>query len=595
MIPSHRSDLSHRSEQDQVTFFEDVLACTVCAEAEKGQHAHTIRLAGQTARLIFAGSALEALLMPAIAHLIVPPEEAEAPSLELHVWDSESTDVALVPPPVETHCFSERGDIWTFHSPRIRSAYHFSEYSLSLFDADREMGIFWVRTGRDLPYWTMASPFRSIFHWWMVKHDAQLVHAAAVGTAAGAVLITGRGGIGKSTSALSSLKAGLRYVGDDYVVLSAGDAPQVHSLYRTAKVHADNIADFAGFGPRFLGHGGQGEPEKAVMYLDHGLTLSMPLRAVVTPEFGHGPETGFAPAHTDLLVGAVSYSTIAQLPHAGPGTVDFIERLLSRLPCFRMILGHRRDAVPDAIAALLDGLRDSEPTPTTEVVTAPLVSVIIPVYNGARFLREAVDSILDQGHAKLEIIVVDDGSYDDVTAAVDALPLQVRFIRQENGGPAAARNTGLLAASADLIGFLDVDDLWPRGKLAAALVWLEAHPQADVVLGRAQLMEEDAAGDFHWVGSPAEAFERYIGAGLYRRRAFERAGMFDAALRFGEDTDWFASAAHAGLGIDRIDIVSLYVRRHAHNSTRGLSAPQVTPLRLLRNALQRKRQAESGT
>ena len=215
----------------------------------------------------------------------------------------------------------------------------------------------------------------------------------------------------------------------------------------------------------------------------------------------------------------------------------------------------------------------------------------MPVFNAAHFLPEAVASLLDQGHPALEIIVVDDGSTDDIGAAVAALPVEVRFLRQANGGPAAARNLGIRAASAELIAFLDADDLWPAGKLAASLGWLADYPDTDVAIGRAQLLEQGEAGDWQFVGSPAEGFTAYIGAGLYRRRAFERNGLFDPLLRFAEDVDWFASADRTGLVVDRLDLVTLHVRRHPTNSTRDKTGIDLNPVRLARNALDRKRRA----
>ena len=172
---------------------------------------------------------------------------------------------------------------------------------------------------------------------------------------------------------------------------------------------------------------------------------------------------------------------------------------------------------------------------------------------------------------------------------VAALPVQVRFLRQGNGGPAAARNLGIRAASAELLAMLNVDDLWPARKLAASLAWLADHPDTDVVLGRGQLMEASGAGAFEFVGSPADGYPLYLGSALFRRRAFERAALFDPHLRLGEDTDWFTKAEQSGARIDRLEMVTLLVRRHAANTTRNLTALETRPLRLVRNALARKR------
>jgi hypothetical protein len=586
MIPSHRSDLPHRSEEDQQNFFLQVLALACEAEARCGAVTHDISIAGTVIRLIFAGGALEPFLLPALRHRLAPDDNM--PGLILHIWDSASTGVTMCPPPVEQHCFSERGDIWSFHSSRVRSAFHWSEFSLNLLDLERGEGVFWVQSADGLPYWTQASPFRTLLHWWMEKRGAQLVHAAAIGTSHGGVLITGRGGVGKSTTAIACLAAGFSYVGDDYVLLTRGETVAAYNLYRSAKINPAEMGRFERFSPQLLGGNGTAD-EKAVMFLDNGIVDALPLLAVLTPRFGHNLETWIEPVDQSLLLGAATYTTICQLPHAGQHTVDFIEEQLARLAGCRLVLGRDVDRVPAAIAQLLERPPGQQVGARSERKAEPLVSVIIPVYNGAQFLPEAVGSVLAQGYPKVEIIVVDDGSTDAISEAVAALPVQVRYLRQVNGGAASARNLGIRAASADIIAFLDVDDLWPARMLETLLAWLADHAETDVVIGRAQLAERKADGQYEFVGSPAGGFNSYIGSGLYRRHSFERNGLFDPLLRFGEDFDWFVNAERTGTRVDRIDVVTLHVRRHPSNSTRGMTDIQLTPIRLIKNALDRKR------
>jgi glycosyltransferase involved in cell wall biosynthesis len=225
----------------------------------------------------------------------------------------------------------------------------------------------------------------------------------------------------------------------------------------------------------------------------------------------------------------------------------------------------------------------------------PLVSVIIPVRDGADFIGDAVGSIIAQGYPNLEIIIIDDGSTDDLVGAVRALPVDVRLFHHTDLGPAEARNVGIRNASADFIAFLDADDLWPEERLAGMVRHLCDEPEALVVHGFSQLMQRDAAGDYDYIGNPREAFDCYIGAGLYRRSAFERVGLFDPRLRFGEDIDWFARASRQELRIDRLDQVSLLVRRHDRNMTRDRTVAELSPLLLVKKMLDWQRAAASET
>jgi glycosyltransferase involved in cell wall biosynthesis len=267
-----------------------------------------------------------------------------------------------------------------------------------------------------------------------------------------------------------------------------------------------------------------------------------------------------------------------------------IDRQVKRLPCFRLALGSDVESVPAAIAALLADATRLRPKPVARPAARPLVSVVVPVYNGLQFLPAAIESVLAQRYPALEIIVVDDGVGPAIQPVVAALPVEVRLLPKRNGGAADARNTGLRAASGELIAFLDVDDLWAPGKLTAAVEWLAAHPDCDVVTGGAQLFRQPTPdAPIGFVGSPADTYRYYIGAALFRRRAFERVGPFDTGLRQGEDTDWFARAAEAGLLVEHLAATVLLVRRHAENTTAAQTVPQRIPLQLARNALIRKR------
>jgi glycosyltransferase involved in cell wall biosynthesis len=108
----------------------------------------------------------------------------------------------------------------------------------------------------------------------------------------------------------------------------------------------------------------------------------------------------------------------------------------------------------------------------------PLVSVILPAFNRAWSLKRAIDSILSQEDANLETIVVDDGSTDETPLLLSAYGDQIRVIHQPNRGVSAARNTGIRAASGELIALLDSDDSWLPGKIKAQVDFFAPHPDA---------------------------------------------------------------------------------------------------------------------
>src|SRR5581483_7842647 len=117
------------------------------------------------------------------------------------------------------------------------AAFDFAErMRLSVLYRQQRRAIHWVPDAPSIPFYEQSAPFLQILHWWARENLHQMVHAAAVGTATGGVLIGGKSGSGKSTTTLACLKAGLRSTGDDYTLLRASHPPLVRNLYSTGKL-----------------------------------------------------------------------------------------------------------------------------------------------------------------------------------------------------------------------------------------------------------------------------------------------------------------------------------------------------------------------
>lgn len=185
----------------------------------------------------------------------------------------------------------------------------------------------------------------------------------------------------------------------------------------------------------------------------------------------------------------------------------------------------------------------------------PLVSVIIPAYNAEKYVLEAIRSVLDQDYASIEILLVDDGSTDNTAALVEREAPQVRIIRQDNAGTAAAKNTGLSHASGELICFLDADDGWFPGKLTAQANYLQQHPEVGLVyhswliwnghppkpqqpniLKADEIDPEQSGWIYHkllldcMVSTPTVMIRRHIA---------EKIGFFETSLTNGEDYNYW--------------------------------------------------------
>jgi glycosyltransferase involved in cell wall biosynthesis len=219
------------------------------------------------------------------------------------------------------------------------------------------------------------------------------------------------------------------------------------------------------------------------------------------------------------------------------------------------------------------------------------ISVIVPTFNGAATLVTAIDSIRAQ-QVPVEIILVDDGSTDDTPRIIETLCVadDVIAIRQDNRGPAAARNSGLLLARAPLVAFLDDDDIWLPNKLQQQLALSDEHPNAAVILGHTAFESYDlTTGSSMKVAEPRLLY--HLGAALCRRDTFDRIGPFDPALQSSEDVDWFLRVRDAGLElVVTRDVVQIH-RRNGANMTLGKDLRELGFIEVVKRSLDRRRAA----
>ena len=174
----------------------------------------------------------------------------------------------------------------------------------------------------------------------------------------------------------------------------------------------------------------------------------------------------------------------------------------------------------------------------------PKVSVIIPTYNQAKFIAEAIQSVLNQTFRDFEVIVIDDGSADNTPEIVSAFP--VIYSRQEHQRPPAARNRGIKISCGEYISFLDSDDVLLENALEKGVEALNKHPKAGISYGQAYLMDErgcilglrKAGYERSCVREGIEEIRDFLVSGnhiqpstvMARRSCLEEVGPFDSAF-----------------------------------------------------------------
>lgn len=202
----------------------------------------------------------------------------------------------------------------------------------------------------------------------------------------------------------------------------------------------------------------------------------------------------------------------------------------------------------------------------------PRISCIIPCFNAAPFLAEAIESAVNQTLRPEEIIVVDDGSTDDSANIAKRYSDAVRYQLQDHGGTASARNLGLQLARGDYIAYLDADDLWHPEKSERQIAHLKSEPAPDIANCWAQnFWMEDIAGEENDVGNwalaqPQRAF--LIQAWMIPRFVFDRVGMFNTSFTIGSEHEWMMRSNEAGFEVTPVPDILLYRRLHRNNTTR---------------------------
>lgn len=334
------------------------------ARAAGGTEDHEFLLAGHRVRLRFAGPAWSASLTRGLSHLrLGPAPEGEDPALTVHVWDgAASQPQGLLG--FYLHALTlnwigflnARGQIVDFHGEPLVALYHPGPDLLSVTDTSSNSAYFWKRDASPVPYYETGSPMRSLLHSWLRQRGCQFVHAAAVGRPQGGVLLAGKGGSGKSTTAVACLNSSLLYAGDDYCLVSTGN--RVHSLYNTAKLCGElDLERFPMLKAQVWNQERQPRDKATVFLQDYypeKLIRDFPLQAILLPHITGQSRTWIEPCKPSEALLALAPTTLAQLPASGSLDMQQMSQVARSVPTFRLHLGSMIKAIPEVIEQFLD-------------------------------------------------------------------------------------------------------------------------------------------------------------------------------------------------------------------------------------------------
>jgi len=315
-------------------------------------------LGGLRCLIRYADGAAEAAVHRALAHVEI---SAGGPAdLTIGVWD-ETQASRLLPEPHPHMLVDYRNHCLELCSDARYLALEERWLGTRSF-IDRQAGVAWycVRDAGTLPYYERAAPLRSLLNALLVGRGRHLVHAAAVGTSAGGVLLTGPPGAGKSSSALACLGGKLGFVADDWCGVTAGEtggetgrkSPRIFSVYASSKLRIDGLDRFPEMRAR-IDNFDRLDDEKATAFLaEHwrsALVAECPVKAIFIPEVAGGARTAVVPTAGKDAWRAMTSWTLKQLTGCGRDSIALLARFAASLPAFRLQLGRDRHEVRAAL------------------------------------------------------------------------------------------------------------------------------------------------------------------------------------------------------------------------------------------------------
>jgi len=340
---------------DPVESFDSFYQVFKQAEEFTGEsQQHFFNIAGFEIELRFANSALVRQITPGLAHLKSQPKDS--PALTVCIWDSVSTGEQMPAPPWSQQQFNARGEVRGFYNEHIFLSFQPDRNILNMLDTNRNLGLFWIRDSNDFPPNLRAVPLRPIFHWWMRENGLLFVHAAAAGIKDSGVLIVGKGGSGKSSSALACLTSGMLYLGDDHVLIKTDPEPSIFSLYSAARMD-ELLLDTLKVKSKLFDNTRVKKEDKALIFLNQlvpsQLVPGLPMQAVIVPSVTDKPETSITPVSSMAAVRALAPSTIFMLSGAGKKELSEMVKIVQHVSCFSLQIGNNLWDVPELILQIL--------------------------------------------------------------------------------------------------------------------------------------------------------------------------------------------------------------------------------------------------
>lgn len=305
-----------------------------------------------TVRTHWASHELYRILGPSLAGICRSPPEPRTPNFDLWIWSGRDARPALTG--LRRELERHPGTISVINHGAQHVHFNPEGGILSVVDCAAHVAFCYADEPAALPDYEVCTPIRAILNWICASTGLSFAHAAAVGTTDGGVLLIGRSGAGKSTTALTCYTRGLSLIGDDYVAIEHGESILAHALFRGCKLTQHGLARLPRMAPLVIETQRTGDKIVAIADASAGpLGASIPIRAILRPVVAHAAHSTLEPASPMDMVREFATSTILQMPGTGKQMLSALSALCLALPAYRLILSDDPDEVAAAVGAFL--------------------------------------------------------------------------------------------------------------------------------------------------------------------------------------------------------------------------------------------------
>ncbi len=303
--------------------------------------------------LTYSSDILEQSLFKAFEHLEFTGTDIEA-AFTIFACDADILNCDLPGYDWLNEISNNKDEIVTYNSGDIHALFNPKSGIFSMFDNGRNRGFYYLPKAVNIPFYEKAAPMRMLLHWWCEKNGLVLVHAAAIGGDTTAFLLAGRGGTGKSTTAILAARNGFKFLGDDYVILENNSGPIVNSVYNSVKFRWEMLERIPTAEESCLNNQND---EKGYFFLHDkkpdSLIRSLPLKAVLLPVIEGRQKTSFDRISRSKGLMGLAASSIFQMPGSGKRTLQTLAGILKDIPVYQLLLGNDNTEIMDALKYFL--------------------------------------------------------------------------------------------------------------------------------------------------------------------------------------------------------------------------------------------------